>query len=121
MDRERPSRSGRARPRRSASHEHALSAAEKHAALVQSRLVDDGLQQPVQRGAELWAGPEPELDQVVAVDGEIGQAMRARALALERLAETVEPLDVGDRRRRAARSRLAEIVGALVVDELERE
>jgi hypothetical protein len=40
-------------------------------ARVQRRVVDDGLQQLLQNAAERRPGLEPELDQLVAADGEI--------------------------------------------------
>src|SRR5579859_3052581 len=47
--------------------------------------------------------------------------MRARPLVLERRTEPIEPFDVLERGRLAAGAALAEIVGPLVFDELERE
>ena len=65
--------------------------------------------------------PEAELDQVVAVDREVAQPVRARQLPLDHRAKAREPLDLLHGRRLAVAAALAEQVGLLVVDEVERE
>src|SRR5690349_2608477 len=54
-------------------------------ARVERRVLDDSIEQPVKRSPELRAFAVAELDQVAAVDGEVLQAVRLRALLLEQL------------------------------------
>src|SRR6266508_3773982 len=67
---------------------HELAGApEQPVAAVERRIPDDVVEQPVERAAELRARLVADRDQVVAVDLEVGQAVRARALRLEHGAE----------------------------------
>src|SRR5438128_152092 len=85
---------------------------EQALARVHSRIVGDLLQKLLQRSPERRSRSEAELDQVVAVDGEIAQPMRARPLLLEHRRELVE---LG--RRPLLRAK----VGTPVRDEVESE
>ena len=69
------------------------------------------------------AGPRSKPSSIRSLPsiGEVAQPVRARALLLDHLAEAGEPLDLLDRRRFAVAAALAEQVGALVVDQVERE
>src|SRR5438552_1498992 len=78
---------------------------------VQRGIVDDRVEQGVERAAELRSLPIAELDQVPAVDGEILESMRLGALLLEQLAEALD-------RTFAVRALLAGQVRLLVRDEV---
>jgi len=56
------------------------------------------VQEILEHTPELGPGTETELDQVVSVDGEIGQPVRVLPLVLQRLPEAGELLEVCDRR-----------------------
>src|SRR5207248_6587268 len=88
-------------------------------ARVEPRLIHDGVEQVVEDASELRPGPETEPDQVVAVDGEVAQPVRARQLLLRHFSEAGKRCDLLERRRLAFASALAEQVGVLVVDEIE--
>src|SRR5712691_12769086 len=95
-------------------------AAEKRGASVQGRLVDDLAEQVAERMAELRPRLEAELDQVVAVDREVGEAVRLSALPSQHAPEIVELLDVLEGRPPVLAG-LAAVVGFLVIDEFERD
>src|SRR5206468_6442181 len=88
---------------------------------VQGRLVDDRVEEVVEDAPELRAWLEAKLDQVVSVDGEVAQPVRARQLVLDHFTEGGEPFDLVERRRLSGAAALAEQVRVLVVDEVERE
>jgi len=66
----------------------------------------------VEDPAQLRAGLEAELDQVVAVDREVAKPVRARAFLVHDLAEAQERVDLVERRRLSGGAPLAEQVGA---------
>src|SRR3954471_19216079 len=74
--------------------EQLLRAGEQRLAPVELRLLDDLVEQRRERPAELRARAVPDRDQVGAVDGEVGQPVRTAQLALDRLAEAVQPVDL---------------------------
>ena len=82
------------------------------------RVVDDLVEQLAEDVAELGPGLEPEADQIVAVDREIGEPVRVLLLLSQQLPETVELLDVGERRPPVG-ARLAAVIRLLVVEKLE--
>src|SRR5205823_14221745 len=90
-------------------------------ARMQDRYVDNHVEKIEEDAPELRARIEAELDQVVPVEGEVAQPMRARQLVLDHRTEGGEPLDLVERRRLSGAAALAEQVRVLVVDEVERE
>ena len=97
-----------------------LGLGEQPLAFVQARVADHAGEQVLERRAERRAGLPAELDQVVAVDGELVEPVRAVELAHERLVER-------GRAGRAPRGRVVRgspacpEIGPLVRDEIERE
>ena len=75
---------------------------EQRSASVLGWVVDDFAQEVTEDVAELRPWLEPELDQIVAVDGEIGQPVRGLRSRLATPA-ALELLDVDDGARRPAR------------------
>src|ERR1041384_2177333 len=67
-----------------------LRTCEQRFAGVQLGVVDDRLEELLQDAAECRSGLEPELDQLVAADGEIAEAVRARRLRLEQCGKSVQ-------------------------------
>ena len=63
--------------------------------LVRRGIVEHEVEQPRQRRAELGPFAVPRADQVRAVDGQIGEAMRALALLLDEPLERSEVLAPG--------------------------
>ena len=94
--------------------------AQQLVARIARRLVDDVTQQLLQHTAQVRSRREAELEQIAAVDGEVGEAVRLLSFALEHLPEARELLEILGRRR-AGLVALAEEVRFFVVDELERE
>src|SRR5437879_5192604 len=92
---------------------------QQRVARVRRRLFDDVVQQPLKDMSKLGPGTEAELEQVVAVDGEVREPVRALLLVPKCLPEPLDLLEI--RKRRLAVLALAAEVGLLVVDELEGE
>src|SRR5579884_1631341 len=84
-------------------------------AVVQRRVVDHHVEELSQRAAELGARLEAEPDEVAAVEGEVGEAMRAPTLLLDQRAKAI------DLRKLVLAYLLAEQVRAAVRCEVEGE
>ena len=89
-----------------------LRTSEQAFARVQLGVVDDRLEEPLQDAADPRSRLESDLDQLVATDGQVTEAMRARLLRLEQGRECVQL-----RGRPALRFQ----VGAAVRDEIKGE
>src|SRR5215210_6543967 len=88
---------------------------EQLVACVQRRIVHNSVEQRVERASERRALGEPEPDEIRAVDGEVLQTVRLRALAPEELAQARGRVQLG------VRNVLPAEVGLLVRDEVERK
>src|SRR5438034_9569360 len=83
-------------------------ATEQPLAAVVTGIGDDVAEQQLERVTERRSGLEAQVDEIRAVDGEIGQPVRARALRFERLPECFELVEA-----RLRHSPLSQDVGAL--------
>src|SRR5437762_727314 len=108
-------RRSRARPTRS--REQLLGALEQVLARVLRRVADHVVEERLQRAPDARPGLVADCDQIVAADGQVAQAMRARRLLLDHSPDPREPLALGLRRLLS----LSAQVCLLVIEELERE
>src|SRR5919204_3405406 len=80
---------------RSSSHPQLRTRAPEQVVLcISARILEDVVKKVAEHAPELGPGAKAERDQVVPVDGEVGQSMRLPALALEQLAKALEPLEI---------------------------
>src|SRR5665213_3900748 len=61
---------------------------------VQRRVLDDVVQQTSQHVSDLGTGAEAEPEQIVAIDGEVRQAVRALLLMTQHLSKALERVEV---------------------------
>src|SRR5438445_7503813 len=87
---------------------------------VSGRVVDYVVEQLAEHATEVWPRPEADLDQIVAADRKVSQAMRLPPLPFEHLAEASELLEIVHGRQRNG-SGLPAVVRFLVIDELKGE
>src|SRR5207248_6407047 len=87
---------------------------EEPVAVIHGRLVDDELEQLLQRAPEIGPGAKADGDEIVAVDGEIAQPVRRRQLLLQERLRRFEAADVAVLRAPVGEPVRDEIEGELV-------